>query len=311
MPQGIGAAGIVGLAFESTPGTYVAPTKFFPIASETLTFKQTTNWRRVIRGVAAPIGAVPGDATVDGDLVIEALHDVVPYFLYAGRTSVVKTLTGPFQYAVLGTSAALTTSGRTLSLTIVRNGIVFAYTNCSVTKQVYSLTNGMLMATYSIIASDENTQSLPTASYGTTVPFGAGQYNVQIPTTTQVFDCDAMTLTIDDAGANQYRMNNTKRGPQFASFGDRTTDLQVTRDFVSKTDYAAFKALTSQGITIIATDGTNSITFLLPGSITDTYEVAMSGTGELIRATTKYMGVHDPSTTSDYKITVVTSESIS
>ena len=49
MAVGIGAGGYVGIAFETTYGTYVPPTKYFPIKSENLKFMQDTYWRRVVQ----------------------------------------------------------------------------------------------------------------------------------------------------------------------------------------------------------------------------------------------------------------------
>jgi hypothetical protein len=42
MALDIGASGEVGLAFEATVGTYVAPTKFIPVRNESLKRVQDT-----------------------------------------------------------------------------------------------------------------------------------------------------------------------------------------------------------------------------------------------------------------------------
>jgi hypothetical protein len=308
MPAGIGAAGILGLAFEVTPGTYVAPTKFAPIRSESLAWKQDTIWRRAIAGTSDPLGAVAGNGSFDGDITMEALPDAVQYFLYAGRTSVAKTGAGPYTYTTSPTSNAQTTAGRTLSLTIVRNGVTYGYTNCSVVKHSWTVDNGLLVVTFSIIGSDEATQTLPTATYSTQAPFGAGMYDLEIPTGTPVFDSDAFTFEVDDSGQQNYRLRNTGRGPAFASFGDRSTSMSMTRDFISRTEYDAFKALTSKSISFKAVNGADEIDFVMPASIADTYEVALTGTGDLIRATTKYMGVK--ASPAAYQVVVKTTENI-
>jgi hypothetical protein len=132
MAVGIGAAGIVGIAFETTPGTYVAPTKFIPVRNENLMYKQETVWRRPIRGVVDVIGGVPGNADVSGDFELEALHDCIPYFIMAGRTTFAKTGTGPYTYTFTPSHVATTVSGKTLSITIVRTA------RCLVTPTVRS-----------------------------------------------------------------------------------------------------------------------------------------------------------------------------
>ena len=206
MAKGIGAAGIVGIAFESTPGTYVAPTKYIPINSENLMFKQETVWRRPIRGVTDIVGAVAGNADVSGDIEMEALHDCIPYLIMASRNSFVKSGAGPYVYTFTPTHGATTTTGRTLSITVVRNGICFAYTNCSVVNMEFTVDNGLLTSKFGIIASDETTQSVPTPSWPTSVPFGAGQYDIEIPTGTAVTDTDNFTLTVDEGGENAFQI---------------------------------------------------------------------------------------------------------
>lgn len=88
-----GAMPTVNTAFATN--TYTAPTKFFPFNSESLTSPQATVWRRPIRQSADIIGAVPGNFNIEGDIVMEALEDVVPYFLMASRTAVTKVDASP------------------------------------------------------------------------------------------------------------------------------------------------------------------------------------------------------------------------
>jgi len=111
----------------ATPGVYAAPTKFFPFNSESLASTQETVFRRPIRQSADIIGAVPGFFHVEGDVEMEALEDVLVYFLYASRTLFVKTGTAPnFTYTITPTAAGI--PNKTLSLTMVRNNIVFGFT---------------------------------------------------------------------------------------------------------------------------------------------------------------------------------------
>jgi hypothetical protein len=49
MTVGIAACGSIGIALEDVPGVYAAPTKFFPVLSESLQYQQETIWRRPIR----------------------------------------------------------------------------------------------------------------------------------------------------------------------------------------------------------------------------------------------------------------------
>ena len=172
MAAGIGAAGILGVAREVTAGTYVAPAKFIPIKSESLAYAQETVFTRPIRGVADIVHAVPGNATVEGDIEFEVTHDNLPWFLGAMRGGLVVTgLQPPYVYTMtpssIGQKSATLT---TLSITVERNGVVFGYTNCVVGSYEITVDDGILMATLSILASEEATQSSPTATWPTAAP---------------------------------------------------------------------------------------------------------------------------------------------
>jgi hypothetical protein len=307
---GIGAGGFMGVAIETTPGTYLAPTKFVPIMNETLQYQQETIWRRPIRQSADIVGAVDGNVHVEGDISMEAFEDVVAVMLYAARTSVVKTGAGPnYVYTVTGTAAAIPV--KTLSITVVRNGIVFAYTGCVLSSFTFTIEDGLLMFNTSILGRDEAVQSAPTATWvATQTPFGAGKYNIQIPTTTQVFDADGFEFQVDDNAEAQFRLKDTGRGAQFISYGERSITLSTERDFENRTEYDAFKALTAQSITLLASKGVNnSISLTIPAAIKDTYELGLSGQGDLIRASIAYNATLD-ATANAYTIVVKTQENI-
>jgi hypothetical protein len=293
----------------NTPGTYVAPTKFFPFINESIKFVQETVFRRPIRKSADIIGAVSGNVHTEGDIEMECLEDVLIYFLYASRHTIVKSGGSPnFTYTVTPLPNALPV--RTLSITIERNGQVFGYTGCVVGQFKFSITDGLLMLTLSIIGQDEASQSLPTPTFSTVVPYGAGQYIVEIPTATAVFDTDTFEWQCNDNATPEYRLKNTGRGAQFVHFGERELTLSVERDFLDRTDYDAFKALTGQSITVTATKGANnSIALLTPVSIKDTYEVGLGGQGELIRAQIAYRFPID-GTGKSFQIVVKTQESV-
>lgn len=311
MPPGIGASGIVGIAFETTPGTYVAPTKYCPIRNENLQANQETQWRRPIRGIVDVVGAVPGNTSFDGDIEMEALHDCVPYFIMASRNTFAKAGAGPYTYTFTPTHSAIVVTGRTLSITIVRNGIVFGYVGCTVTKQEYSLDNGLLIVKFSVMCMEESVQSAPTPTWPTSVPVGMGQYVVEIPTGATVLDTDEFTLSIDENGNNAYRMKTPSRGPAFIWMGERNIELSLSRDFLDRADYDAFKALTAHSVTIKAVQSASGeFNFKIPAALKDTYEVGLAGQGELLRANIKYQTVYDPATSKAYELMVKTTENI-
>lgn len=291
-----------------TPGVYTAPTKYVPFMSEGLTSTQATIWRRPIRQSADVIGAVPGNFNVEGEISVEAMEDVAIYFIAASRVAITKTGTTNYSYDFIPTAAAI--PPKTLSITTVRNGIVFGFTGVVVSSTTWTVSDGLLMQNLKLLGRDEATQTAPTPVWPTTVPFGAGQYSIEIPTGTPVVDTDTFEFTIEDNAEAQFRLKSPTRGAQFIKYGERNVTLSMERDFQDRTDFDAFKALTAQDITITASKGANnSISLNSPVTIKDTYEVANSGQGDLVRAQIKYNGVINASGNS-YKITVKCQESI-
>jgi hypothetical protein len=311
---GIGAGGIMGVALEATPGTYVAPTKFFPFLTESLEFKEANNYRRPIRQSAAQIGVIPGDFDIEGTITLEATEDACLYFTECARAVGVKTGTTPnWIYTYTPTSAAV--PAKTMSVTVVRNGVVFGYTGVSVTKTTFTVNNNVLEMDCDVIGLAEASQSAPTATWPTSVPYGPGSWAVQIPTSTAVTDMDTFSFECDDAGASQYRLKNA-RGAAFVQYGERTLQMTASRDFLDSTDYTAFKAVTGQSTTIsVAPVGStfaaanNAISFTMNNAIKDVYQVNLSGQGDLVRASITYQSTLD-SAGAEYSIVYKTQETI-
>jgi hypothetical protein len=310
MPLGIGGGAQLGLALEAVAGTYLAPTKFVPFNSESLQLMQDTVWRRPIRKAVGIVGALAGNSHVEGDVEMEALEDIVALFMQASRMTVVKSGSSPnFTYTATPSSAAV--PAKTMSLTIERvGGVVFGYTGMVVGSFGFSINDGELMYKATLLGRDEASQSVPTPTWPTTAPYGAGTYSIEIPTATPVTDTDTFEFTVEDNAEAQYRLKNTGRLADFIKYGERTCTLTVERDFTSRTDYDAFKALTSQSVTITASKGANnSISITMPVATKDTYEVTVPGQGDLVRARIAYNGVIN-SSGNEYTIVVKTQEDI-
>jgi hypothetical protein len=308
MAYGIGAGGLMGIAFETVVGTYVAPTKFIPILSETLEFKESNNFRRPIRQSAAQIGVVAGDFDIEGTITMEATEDTCLYFAETSRALGVKTGSVNFVYTYNPTSVAI--PPRTMSITVIRDGVVFAYTGCCTVKQTYSVNNNLLQYDVDIIGLNEATQSAPgSVTWPTSVPYGPGSWTVSIPNGTPVFDLDTFSFEIDDAGQANYRLKNA-RGAQFVNYGERSVQMTASRDFLDKTDYALFQSVAGQKITVLASNGTNNnIQFDIFNAIKDVYQVPLSGQGDLVRASITYQSVLDGAG-SEYDIIFKTQETI-
>lgn len=313
MVAGLAGCGFLGIALETVSGTYTAPTKYIPLRSESLSYMQETVWRRPIAQTVDITSAIPGNAHVEGDIEFEATPDSCVFFHHIMRGALNKTGAGPYTYVytgVCGATGANTASAKTASLTIVRNGIVFGYVGCLVSQAQYTIDSGALIGTYSIIGSDEAVQSAPTPTWPTSIPFGAGEIALEVPTATPIFDTEGFDVTINDNAEPQFRMKNTGRGAQFVKFGEREVTMNVDRDFDSRADYDAFKALTAQSITWKATKSVNEeMTFLMGAATKNTYEVGLSGQGDLVRASIEYQGVRAASGNA-YQMTIKTAENI-
>lgn len=308
MTVGIGAGGIVGIALESTPGTYVAPQKFIPVQNESLAWQQETNWRRPIRQVAGIVGAVAGRGHVEGAIESEAFEDVIPYFMYCSRMTVQKTGSAP-NFTYVGTPTAAAVPTKTMSVTVVRNNVVFGYVGVVVGGFTFTVDNDLLMYNVDLFGTNEEEQASPVPTWDDTDPYGHGQYTIEIPTASQVFDCDGFEFSVDDSAEVQFRLKNTP-GSQFTSFGERSTELSTERDFENRAEYDAFKALTSESVTITASKGANNQVIInMPAAIKNTYEIGLSGQGDLLRASIQWNGVTDAAG-KDYQLTVKTQEDI-
>ncbi len=311
MPAGIGAAGSIGLAFEVTPGTYVAPTKFVPVRSEGLRYIQEINYTRpIIKTAVEPVYAVKGPGHVEGDIVWEVLTDTFPYFLHAGRYTVVKAGAAPYTYTYTPAATAQE-ANRTLSLTVVRNGIVFGYTGCVLGSMSITVENGMLVGTMGMMGRNEAVAAVPTETYVELSPLGADSLTIEIPTATAITDAGSFTFEVDDNAEAQFRLGSL--AAQYIGYGERDISAEVERDFIDRTQYDLYKALTAQSVHFRSedpADATQYIDFLIDAGVMDTYESFLEGQGDIITAALSFTGKYDFTNTRSHVIEVGTSENI-
>lgn len=311
MAVGIGASGVLGVAREAVAGTYVAPEKYVPFLTESLEVQQSNINRRPIRGLVDPVEAVAGPQHPAGSLSFEATHDILPYFLYGMRGAVVKTGTTP-NFIYTFTPSAIGTPTTTLSLTIVRNGIVFGYLGMTVGTLQLTMQNEIMVCTAGFVGLKETVQASPTATWPTSSPVGIpGDMLVEIPTATQVYDTDQFTFDVNDNAEPQFRLRDDKRWPSFVKWGERECTLSLERDFENRTDFDAFLAATAQAITISAVTNTNlSVQVDMESAVKNSYAVGLSGQGDLVRSSVDYQGVYSAADSRAYLITVKSTEVI-
>ncbi len=307
---GIGGGGSIGLAKEAVSGTFLAATKFFPVNTSNLRQNQATQWRRGIRKTVDNYGAIPGNEWLSGDLEMEFLTDVVPYFMYASRLTVVKTGTTPnFVYTATPANNANTTT--TLSITEVKNGQVFTYAGCAVSSYTITVSDGIGIYRCSLLGGTEATATAPTEVYGTNTPFGAGMWDFKIPDTTAIFDVDTFEFQVEDNGEPQFRLKSNNRGAQWTKYGARNASLSFDRDFPNRTEFDLYKAYTPTTVKVSGTiNANNGFDITIPQGVRNTYEIPLGGQGDVIRARQEMQCVFDNTTSRAFQIVVRSQENI-
>jgi hypothetical protein len=311
MPYGVGAGGFIGVAVETVSGTYTAPTLYLPLLEESLQFDQGQIERRPLRGIADLSGLLGGDQSIAGSIKVEVTHDTLPFLLRAARVTIVKTGAGPYTYTCAPNANAV--PAQTLSITVVRNSAVFGYTGCVISSQKYSIDNGVLVLESDIVGLGEASQSLPSPTYITTNPPATGQFQLQFATVTST-DADTFELSINDNAEPQFRLQGGNvRTAVFTKYGERSVELSIDRDFIDRTDFDAFKAMTAQAVDLncVQTASSAEVNFNVPTAIKSAYEIqGLSGQADLIRASISYMGVYDTVTSKSYGIVIKSAASI-
>lgn len=304
---GIGASGVLGIAVETVSGTYLAPTKFVPFDSESIKWTQENTERRPIRNTAGLVGLIKGNGRVEGDITFDATLDIIVNFLRAARCTYVKTGTAPnFSYVFTPTSQGVATN--TLSITVVRNGVVSGYAGCVVGGFTLTVDNaGAFKMTVNIVGNTEAAvANPPSITWPTSVVFGAGMYQVQVPTGSTVQDISSFEFAVSDNAEAQNRIVNSI-GARFVKFGENSATIKLTRDFESRADLDKYKNVTTESVSFIGTQGTHSINITTPVSYVTSYEYNLSSVGDLVTASMEYAGAINASGNS-YTITIITSE---
>jgi Phage tail tube protein len=314
----IGGIGTFGIGFETTYGTFVAPTKWIPIRSESLQRIEERQYRENIRGLADRQNPIQGYTRIEGDVRFEVTRDNLVYFLYGSRVDPTHILTGSDHHytftpanVTFPTTASGFTARKTLSLYVVRAENVFRYTGCNITQIEFSFDNSVLMCTARIIGIEEDETSVLTGTPTWVVaqPYSAGQDTIAVGTATPTAraDIDTVTLTINDNGTAEQRIK-AGTGPAFIKWGERETTAAFDYDFNTRTDYDAFRNQTEYQIILKGTHEatpTNDTLIVKYNSFAlDSHEVGLSSIGDLVRARVNGHGFYDTGAT--YQIDLFT-----
>jgi len=306
----VGGQGVLGVAIEAVQGTWLTPAKFIPILSESLEFVEDKVMRKPIIGVNDPFAAKQGFTHIEGDIVFELTADTLIYFLYAMNMSIVKSGSGTYTYTC--TPSTYSTPNKTLSITVVRNDVVFGYAGCIVSSLEVTMQDNIMVGTMTIMGMTETSQTEPTPTWPTTDVAGPGIVDIKFGGTSRT-DCDSFSISIDDGAEPFYPIRTGGiRSAKEIRFGEREVTLSFDLDFENNTDYTAFKAQTQPAVIVQATIAAdNDIKFDFKKCTWMNYAPVLSAVGDIVRATgVELRPVYDSVTSKVAEITVKTTVSI-
>lgn len=189
MAIGSGLGAQLGIAAESTYGTFVASTKFVEFAKESLVLKKTTAQSAGIaagRLLALSSRRVLTQKEVSGSIDLEVTNKAMGLFLQALMGTSVTPVQQGATTAYLQTHTLADTAGKSLSIqkgVPLTTGTVTdkSFVGCKVTSAEFSCeVGGMLMASFEFDGKDcDETQTLAAASYPSMSPFHFGQMAVK------------------------------------------------------------------------------------------------------------------------------------
>jgi len=309
MPAGLGGSGYLAFTFETALGTYLPPTTagtvFIPILSESLHYVEDHYYSEQIRQSTIDSDAKSGYYHVEGDVVLEVDTNFLPYLMYCSRHSITKTgVADPWTYDFVPSQAGSTSTAasgavaRTASLSVIRNGIGFGYGGCIVNTIEFTIDNGVLRASLGILGtSEQQPGGNGTPSWQTPELFGADAHSVYVAAsgTAPTFgaastDFNGFTANINYNAAAQNRIV-ANRAASYVSYGKTEATYSTELDFLSRTEYDNFKALTQRAVRLESVRGgatfalaTEAFQLTFNRSAYETYEIGLGGIADLIMA---------------------------
>jgi len=309
----VAGGGAIGFALETTHGSYIAPTNWATVTSESLREVRSDPWRKPIIGQAVTLGKVEGKEHVEGSLTMELLAETFVYFLIASRwgNNIAQGGSGPYTYTAKDDAAVhVKTNYRSLTIIADRAGIGFAYLGCQATSFRFFLEDGIPMVEVGIIGrhqSEDYTPGSPTIP--TETPFAANDAVLQVSGSTRS-DIDSLEISFDDNGEAVHNITSSA-GADYVKFGEHEGEANFEIDFESKADYAIWVARTSQALTYVATKAANQkVDIDMHGPLYDTFEVNLSGIGDQVKASATLKSAYIHADTASTTIIVTTAANI-
>ncbi len=306
---GLGGGGSVGVAFETTMGTWVTPAVYIPVLNESLSYTEDKYLSEQIRQQSIHSEAKPSYYHVEGDLELEVDPTNILYLLYAGRHTVSKTGAGPYVYkftpnsAGVGKTAAGATTQKTLSITVVRNEEVFGYSGCVLAgfEITVGTDDGILRCTANIMGLSEAEVANPTEAWTAPDLLGADSHRIYLdaagtaPAFAGAVDVNhnGFTFGVNFNATPQNRVR-ADRSASYIAYGITEGTVSSEIDFLNRDDYDFFKATNKRAVRMESLNGgatlalaTSGVRLQANNYFFNTYEIPLEGMGDLIAADTE------------------------
>jgi hypothetical protein len=325
MPAGLSGSGWLGFAFESVLGTYVAPTIYIPIISESFRYNETRYFSPQIRQATERSDVKQGYYHIEGDFEMEADPAFLPYLLFCTRHTP-SSAAGVYSF-IPSTAGSTSTAAsgmvqRTASITISRNGVEFGYSGCTLGTIRIWIDAGILKFGGTLMGMMDNTASGDTPTWSAPNLYGADASSVYTAASglTPSFTADTSFNGFEFlANFNPSAQNRIQalRSANYISFGETEISLRTELDFLNKTEYNNFVATTTKAFQLLSTHpsantfaaSTDAVEVTVYRGVYETYDLGLSGLGDLIMAgvTARGIGIAGGSS---YKIRVKSPVSI-
>ena len=235
-----------GFVAESTPGTFVAPTKFLEFTGETLTYHRDRIVRKGMRaGRRLSYGWAAGVQWVDGDVTVELGPQGSALLFKHWLGAVNTTGVNPYTHTVTpGSPDALSLTMQVNKPDVGGVDRVFSYLGCSITSGELSCkVNEFLTGKFSVYGMHEDTsQALATASYPANYsPFVFTQGSLQIAAA--AYDITEFTFKGDNGlkTGRHFMRATTPERPKLSKEADwRQYTGTLRSDFIDLTAYNRF-----------------------------------------------------------------------
>jgi hypothetical protein len=303
------------MAFEATKGTYVAPTIWIPILSESLKYTEERYFSPQIRQQTIVSDVKQGYYHVEGDIELEVDPAFLPYLLYCSRHTIVKSGAGPYEYKFTPSTAGSSSTGagptvaKTASFVIARNGEFFSYSGCVLAGFTFNLdtSDAVLKMTANVLGETEADQAGPfTPTWAVPNLFGAAAHQVYVAASaaSPTFgaastDFNGFNFTAEYGAEPQNRIINT-RNAAYISYGETVANMETELDFIDRTEYDNFVATTQRAYKLESANGgatysagTSGVKIQANRAVYETYDLGLSGLGDLIMAgvTARVIGI--------------------